>query len=154
MNQTIREVTSDIEKEFGFNTAIARIMELVNLIYELKDKIKDKFLVVYTLRKMCLLLGIFVPHIAEESWRLLGGTDTVFKEKWPQYDPQFIEEEWIEYAILINGKVRSRKRFPRNYPEESLRQEVLADSRIKSLLGGKAPKRFIVVKNRIVNIVV
>ena len=154
LNTTIKSFTEDIERNFQFNTAIARIMELVNLIYELKQKnTVDRNLLLFVLRKMSILLSIFVPHIAEEAHSLLGGKNSVFREKWPVFDGRFLEEDMIEYAILINGKVRSKMKVNKDSDEEEVKTSALNDEKIKKYIEGKEIRKIIVVKKRLVNIV-
>ncbi|MFC1658785.1 class I tRNA ligase family protein, partial [Candidatus Omnitrophota bacterium] len=152
-HQTIKKVTEDIET-FKLNTAIASIMELVNEIYRLADKIPDKEPVKESIKTAILLLSPFVPHITEEMWARSGNEQSILKNKWPVYNPELIREETVAYIIQVNGKVRSKIQVLVDIDEERLRQAVFADERTKSWIAAKTVKKFIVVPNKLVNIVV
>ncbi len=155
LNYTIKEVTQDLEENFRFNTAIAKIMELVNTIYQVKDSQDlDKNLYVEVLKKLSLLLACFAPHIAEEAWSILGGRESVFKQKWPSYSEQILEESEIEYAILVNGRVRSHIKISTNLNSEEIKKIALEDPKIKKILGEKVPKKIILVPQKLINIVI
>ncbi|MEK7376995.1 MAG: leucine--tRNA ligase, partial [Candidatus Margulisiibacteriota bacterium] len=98
LHQTIKGVTEDIER-FSFNTAIAKIMELLN---ELQGSRIDK----KTAEIVLLLLSPFAPHIAEELWKQIGNKESILKQNWPSYDPELIKESEIEIPIQVNGKLK------------------------------------------------
>ena len=145
IHQTIKKVTDDIEKGFHFNTAIASIMELVNEIYARSAPNE-------AVKTVVLLLSPFVPHIAEELWEKLGGKGSVLKANWPSYDEKLLEESVLTIPIQINGKFRSKIEAPPGISEEELKNKVLADEKIKKYIGGATPK-FIIIPNKLVNIV-
>jgi leucyl-tRNA synthetase len=167
-HETIKKVTEDIEKEFQFNTAIAAIMELVNEISRLavsgerlaqKDTTTDnRQPITETLKEaietVVILLSPFVPHIAEEMWEKLGHKESVLKTPWPKYDPAIIRQEIISIVIQVNGKMRSKIDVSGQITEEELKQQVLADEKVKKWIQDKPVKNFIVVAGRLVNIVV
>ncbi|MCM8801047.1 MAG: leucine--tRNA ligase [Candidatus Omnitrophica bacterium] len=148
LHRTIKEVTEDIES-FKFNTAIARIMELVNQLYQVKDT--DIYEAV---RTTVILLSPFVPHLAEEMWQRLGNNKSILKTKWPKYDPSLLKEESITIVIQINGKVRSRIEVPSDITEDKLKELALNDLRIKSWIQDKPIKNIIVVPQKLINIVI
>jgi leucyl-tRNA synthetase len=152
-HQTIKKVTEDIEA-FKFNTAISGIMELVNEIYKLANKISDAEPIKDAIKTVALLLSPFAPHISEEMWEKLGESVSILKEKWPAYNPDIIKEEMVTYVIQVNGRVRSRIKLLTDIDKERLRQGILSDEKIKSWIAGKPIKKFIVVPNKLVNIVV
>ncbi|MCM8795913.1 MAG: leucine--tRNA ligase, partial [Candidatus Omnitrophica bacterium] len=121
MHLTIKEVTQDIES-FKFNTAIARIMELVNEIYQnLNIDVEEE------IKTTVLLLSPFTPHICEEMWQRLGNKESILKAEWPRYDSSFLIEETITLVIQVNGKVRSKIEVPCDITEDKLKKLVLAD---------------------------
>jgi len=154
---TIKEVTQDMEGNFQFNTAISRIMELVNEIYRKIQNPRFKIQIntlTEAIKTVFLLLAPFSPHIAEEAWRILGGKDSIFKEKWPEYEEKYLAEEELELAVIIKGKVRERVKVAADISEEELKNKVLSLEKVKHFLKGESPKKVIYIKNRLVNIVV
>ncbi|ERM91544.1 leucyl-tRNA synthetase [Caldanaerobacter subterraneus subsp. yonseiensis KB-1] len=152
---TIKHVTLDADK-FEFNTAIARIMELVNALYKYENEVEVKNIKFYedVVRDFVKILAPFAPHFSEEMWERLGYEYSVFNQKWPEWDEKALEREMVEIAIQVNGKVRSKAQVPSNATDEELKQIALSDERVKSYLDGKEIKKVIIVKNRLVNIVV
>ncbi|NNG67870.1 leucine--tRNA ligase [Caldanaerobacter subterraneus] len=152
---TIKHVTLDADK-FEFNTAIARIMELVNALYKYENEVEVKNMKFYedVVRDFVKILAPFAPHFSEEMWERLGYEYSVFNQKWPEWDEKALEREMVEIAIQVNGKVRSKAQVPSNATDEELKQIALSDERVKSYLDGKEIKKVIIVKNRLVNIVV
>jgi len=152
---TIKHVTLDADK-FEFNTAIARIMELVNALYKYENEVEVKNMKFYedVVRDFVKILAPFAPHFSEEMWERLGYEYSVFNQKWPEWDEKALERNMIEIAIQVNGKVRSKAQVPSNATDEELKQIALSDERVKSYLDGKEIKKVIIVKNRLVNIVV
>lgn len=155
-HQTIKKVTEDLEENFHFNTAISSAMELVNEIYAVKENygLQDEPVMKNAIESLTLLVSPFVPHIAEEMWELLGHKPSILKESWPKFDKSLIIEEIAEVVIQVNGRIRSRVEVPLDTPEDVLKEKILKDEKVIKHLEGKPVKKFIVVKNKIVNIVV
>ncbi|OIO37722.1 MAG: leucine--tRNA ligase [Candidatus Omnitrophica bacterium CG1_02_49_10] len=152
---TIKKVTNDIEGQFHFNTAISAVMELVNTIYQYKDKIKDGSPVLRdAVEKAVLLLSPFAPHIAEEAWGIFGHKESIFASRWPAYDESLIKTDTVSIAVQINGKVRSRVEVGADLSDEEVREMVLADDKVKKWIEDKSVKKFFVVKNKLANIVI
>ncbi|MDP2927192.1 MAG: leucine--tRNA ligase [Candidatus Omnitrophota bacterium] len=145
LHKTIKKVSTDFS-EFKFNTAIASLMELTNAIYQLGAD-KEVFL------NLVIMLSPIVPHFAEELWQILGNKESIFKGAWPQYDPKLLVEENVELVIQINGKLRSKIEVARDISEDKLKSLVLGDQKVISWLEGRPPKKFIVVPQKLVNIV-
>jgi leucyl-tRNA synthetase len=146
MHQTIKEVTQDIE-DFKFNTAIASLMEFVNTIYQ-SGVDEESFL------NLIILLSPFVPHFSEELWQRCGNKESVVRAKWPKYDPKMLIEETITIVIQVNGKLRSKIEVPSDIPEEKLKELVLADEKLKPWIQNKPIKNFILVPQKLVNLVI
>jgi leucyl-tRNA synthetase len=147
LNQTIKKVGDDIES-FGFNTAISQMMIFINHLS--KQEIRPKSIV----EKFVLVLAPFAPHIAEELWERLGHTDTLAYEPWPEYDKELIKEKEIELVVQVNGKIKDRIVVSTDADEEQIKQKALASEKVKKALDGKEPKKIIVIKSRLVNIVI
>ena len=101
-----------------------------------------------------ILLAPFVPHIAEEMWEKLGNKESVFRAKWPVYDKGALIQDTMELPIQINGKLRSKIEVPSDAAEDEIKELVLKDIVVKKWTEGKEPKKIIVVKGRLVNLVI
>jgi leucyl-tRNA synthetase len=158
-HQTIKKVTDDLEGGFHFNTAISAIMELVNEASDVNAKISDKSddltkCLNEAIEAIVILLSPFVPHIAEEMWQSLGKKNSIFKCKWPEYDKNAIVENILTIPIQVNGKLRSKIEIPAGTDDENLKNLVMADPKVKSWVGEKPIKDFIIIPKKLVNIVV
>ena len=150
----IRGVTEDADK-FQFNTAISRMMELVNALYKYDSDVPQKNLkfMKEVIADLIRLLAPFAPHFAEEMWEQLGYEYSIFNQKWPEWDKNALVKDTIEIAIQVNGTVRSKADVPSNADNSEVEKIALADEKIKPFIDGKEIKKVIVVKNRLVNIV-
>ncbi|MEG6612652.1 leucine--tRNA ligase [Pseudoclostridium thermosuccinogenes] len=150
----IRGVTEDADK-FQFNTAISRMMELVNALYKYDSDVPQKNLkfMKEVIADLIRLLAPFAPHFAEEMWEQLGYEYSIFNQKWPEWDKNALVKDTIEIAIQVNGTVRSKADVPSNADNSEVEKIALADEKIKPFIDGKEIKKVIIVKNRLVNIV-
>jgi leucyl-tRNA synthetase len=146
LHRTIRKVGGDIET-FDFNTAISAMMILVNHLSKQPTRAKS------VVEKFVLILSPFAPHIAEELWARLGHAQTLACEPWPEYDKELIQEKEIELAVQVNGRVKDRITVPADADDEHIKNEALGRARVNAAMGGKAVKKIIVIKPRIVSIV-
>ncbi|MCD6393618.1 MAG: leucine--tRNA ligase [Planctomycetes bacterium] len=147
LHQTIKKVGSDIES-IAFNTAISQMMIFVNHLGRQNVRPKD------AIEKFVLILAPFAPHIAEELWRRLGHTDTLTYEPWPQYDPELIKEKEVELAVQVLGKIKDKIVVAADASEDQIKEKALASQPVQTAMSGKQPKKIIVIKSRLVNIVV
>ena len=152
---TIKKVTEDIEGEFHFNTALSAIMELVNEIYGYiaKGYAKDDIELKKAIEIAVILLAPFLPHIAEEMWEKLGNKKSVFETNWPGYEEHALSQDRITMVIQINGKVKAKIAVSSKAGEDEIKRIVLENPIINKRLEGKTPKKFIIVKGRLVNLV-
>ncbi|MDL2289651.1 leucine--tRNA ligase [Clostridia bacterium OttesenSCG-928-F22] len=154
LHNTILRVTEDLAR-FQFNTAIARLMELVNGLYKyIGNETYDKAFTRQAVEKLILLLSPFAPHFAEENWQVLGMDYSIFNVSWPKHDEKALVKDVVSLGVQVNGKVRGRIDAAQDATEDEIRQAVLADERIKEYIDGKEIVKFIVIKGRLVNIVV
>jgi leucyl-tRNA synthetase len=154
-HQTIKKVTTDIEREFHFNTAIAALMELVNEITSFEHQSdEDRAVFRFAIETVLLLLSPFSPHIAEELWEAIGNKPSIFEQKWPEWDEEAAKEEEIELVIQVNGKLRSKLMIPLGLSDDEIKGRALEEQRIKEIVGGKTIKKVIAVKGKLVNIVI
>ena len=155
IHSTIKEVTRDLEGNFQFNTAISRIMELVNQTYKsLGTGCLRKGLFKEAVDTVFLLLAPFTPHISEEVNEILGNKPSILDRAWPKLKQEYLKVEEVEIAILINGRVRDKLKIDLNWPKKEIEQKALAQDKIKKLLSLKPPKKVIYIEKKIVNIVV
>jgi leucyl-tRNA synthetase len=145
--KTIAGVTDDLEG-MRFNTAISKLMEFVNVFTS--EEVRP----VSAMKTFTLLLAPMAPHLAEELWQLLGGTDTLAYEPWPDYDASLLVDEQLELPVQINGKVKSKIVVANGIGSEELEVAARSDPKMVGLLQGKTIRKVIVVPGKMVNFVV
>jgi leucyl-tRNA synthetase len=101
-----------------------------------------------------LLLAPLAPHLAEELWQRLGHAESLAYAPWPEYDPKLLLSETLEIPVQINGRMRGRIEVPADADEERVIALARADENVFRYLEGKALKRAIYVRGRILNFVV
>jgi leucyl-tRNA synthetase len=160
IHETINRVTTDIENEFHFNTAISAVMELVNALHTFEASSQDRVplderraLLREAIDTLLLLLGPFCPHITEELWQLLGHTQSLFAEPWPQPEVGALAREEVTVVVQVDGKVRSRLTVGVGTAEDRVKTLALADERVQPWLAGRQVARVVVVPGRLVNVV-
>jgi leucyl-tRNA synthetase len=104
--------------------------------------------------KLVLVLSPFVPHISEEMWQKLGFEDSLYYEKWPEYDEAALVLDTVEIAVQINGKVRLKADVANGMSKDELAELMMADERVKELTAGKNVVKVVAVPGKLVNIVV
>jgi len=147
LHKTIKKVTEDIEN-LRFNTAISAMMILVNEMEKQKNILNSQFSILNS------LLAPFAPHIAEELWQQLGRKDSIFLEKWPEYDSKLVKDEEITLIIQINGKLRDQIKAPAGVKEEEAKRLALESKKVIKYMEGKNIQKVIFVKDRLINFVV
>lgn len=154
LNNTIKEVRSDLEA-FAFNTAMARIMELVNAIYKY-DSLQnpDKGFLKNVIITLIKLLAPFAPHSCEEWYERLGNKPSIFSQHYPEFDSSKLVRDEVEMAVQINGKVRGKIVVSASASQDEIKELILKDEYFSKLLDGKTPKKVIIVPKRIANIVI
>lgn len=153
LNNTIKEVRSDLET-FSFNTAMARIMELVNAVYKY-DSIEnpDKGFLKNVLVTLIRLLAPLAPHSCEEWFERMGNKPSIFLQHYPEFDSSKLVKDEVEMAVQINGKLRGKVVVSASASNEQVQKVVFDDEYISKLIDGQTPKKIIVIPKRIVNIV-
>ena len=146
LHKTIKKVNEDIEN-FSFNTSVSQFMICVNELSSLKCHHRD------VLAPLSVLVAPFAPHIAEELWKRLGNTESVTYAPYPVHEDKYLQEDSKEYPVSFNGKVRFKRAYATSMTPAEIEQAILADPQTAEQLQGNAPKKVIVVPNRIINIV-
>jgi leucyl-tRNA synthetase len=132
-----------------FNKAVAALYELVSAI-EKASPSADRSAAI---RALIVLIAPMAPHLAEEAWAALGGDGLIVDQPWPAFDPALLVDEEVTIAVQVNGKLRHTLNAPRGMAREDLQAMALSAEKIAALLGDSAPKKVIVVPDRLVNIV-
>ena len=154
LHRTIADVSGDFEK-FHFNRAVARVREMSNALDELDGKGEGEAWVLREgLETLVRLINPMLPHISEELWAKLGHAAPLSETPWPKADPALLVETTVTVAVQVNGKLRATITLPRDVANKDAEALALADPNVGRALGGKAPKKVIVVPNKIVNVVV
>jgi leucyl-tRNA synthetase len=153
LHQTLRQITDDFEGRWHFNTSIAALMGLLNVLTDLEKDLSAPA-IAEIMEKLTLMLEPFAPYLAEELWEEQGRSGPVFHQAWPQYDPELAREDEAEVVIQVNGKLRGRVNVAFGTPREALEKLALGDTKVRPLLDGKQVVKVIVVPDKLVNIVV
>ena len=147
LHKTIKKITEDIER-FSFNTSVSNFMICVNELTEVKC---NKRLI---LEPLLILVSPYAPHISEELWNRIGHKESISLEKFPICQEEFLINDSFNYPISFNGKMRLNIELPANLTIEEIEKEVMNRADVKKYLEDKAPKKIIIVPNKIVNIVI
>ncbi|MCL6499730.1 MAG: class I tRNA ligase family protein, partial [Firmicutes bacterium] len=151
-HRTIRKVTEDFER-FGFNTALAALMELTNHLYRVRERLVGSPAWEEALRSLILMLAPVAPHLAEELWERIGGPYSVHTQAWPTYDPELARTPEVTLVVQVDGRVRDRLTVPEDLPEAEARALALASERVRQHLNGRVVKDVVYVPGKVVNLV-
>ena len=147
LHQTIKKVEADIEN-LKFNTAISALMVFNNAALK-KGKVTRQ-----TAETFAKILSPFAPHLGEELWSILGHENSLAYLPWPEVDEKLLTEKSFEYPVSFNGKMRFRIELPLNMPQPEIEEAVLADPKAQKWIEGKTIRKFILVPQKIINVVV
>jgi leucyl-tRNA synthetase len=147
LHRMVAKVTADIES-LSFNTAIARMMEFVNVFTPLDRRPRA------VLEPFVKVLSPFAPHLAEELWEVLGLPAPVSLAAWPEVDERYLKDDTIEVPVQIQGKLRGRITIAADADADAMLAMATADPRIAELLAGKTIVKTVAVPGRMVNFVV
>ena len=149
VHQTIRQVTDQLPK-LGYNTAIAALMECLNVI-----RSGGRSAARAEVEPLIVMVAPFAPHMAEELWERLGHEGSIFDGgNWPDFDPEKAVESTVEIAIQVNGKRRAAIQMPKDAEEAIVVAAARADENVRRHLEGVQERRVIYVPGRLVNFVV
>jgi leucyl-tRNA synthetase len=148
LHKTIAGIADDIEA-LSFNKAVAKIYELANAI----EKAAPSASRTQAARTLVRLVAPMVPHVAEEAWQRLGEVGLVADAAWPKADPALLIDDEVTIAVQVNGKLRDTLTAPKGAPRDTIETMALGSEKIIRALEGKAPRKVIVVPDRLVNLV-
>lgn len=148
LHQTIAGVAADIEA-LQFNKAVAKLYELVNAI----ERAQPSASRTSAIRTLARIVAPMVPHIAEEAWAAMGHDGLIADAPWPEVDPALLVDDEVTIAVQVNGKLRDTVRVAKGLARAELEAMTLANPKVQAQLDGAAPKKVIVVPDRLVNVV-
>ncbi|MET0464781.1 MAG: class I tRNA ligase family protein [Chitinophagaceae bacterium] len=147
LHKAIKQIEEATER-FSFNTGVSGFMIAVNELNELKCHKKD------ILQPLLILLTPYAPHVAEELWQLLGNDGSILNAPYPVFEEKYVKESSKEYPVSINGKLRTTMNISLDATSEEVEKMALANDIVQKWLEGKAPKKIIFVKGKMVNVVI
>lgn len=148
LNYCIKRVTEDLEV-FSFNTALARIMELVNVMYKVSGV---GGLMFDSAERLIRVMAPFAPHFAEEMHERMGFKPTVFDFEYPKCDESKLVKDEVEIVVQVNSKIRGKMMISSELTEEEIKSGAVKEAKEKGYIATE-PKKVIVVKGRLVNII-
>ncbi len=153
LHQTLQKITEDFETRWHFNTCIAGVMELMNVLIEEEANIGGAAMG-DIIEKLALLLAPFAPYLSQEIWEELGREGPVFRQSWPAFDPELAKEEGAEVVVQVNGKLRTRIFAAFGTSKEELEARAMSDEKVRPFVEGKQIVKVVVVPDKLINIVV
>lgn len=147
LHKTIRQIEEATER-FSFNTGVSGFMIAVNELNDLDCHKKE------ILQPLLILLTPYAPHIAEELWKQLGNEGSVLDAAFPVFEEKYVKESSKEYPVSVNGKLRTTMNISLEATPAEVEKLALENEVVQKWLEGKAPKKIIFVKGKMVNVVV
>jgi leucyl-tRNA synthetase len=148
LNKLNKKIGKDLE-EMKFNTSVAAFMEFLNSASDDKQNLSKD-----ALEYFLILFSPFAPHICEELWKELGHKKSITLEKWPQYDPKLIKEDFISLVIQVNGRVKGSVEAKADITQAEAEELAISQEKIKNWVEGKEIKKVIFVPGKLINIVI
>ncbi len=154
----IKTVTEDIDHRMSLNTAIARIMELVNEMYKFVGDggIDESDFPVFkeAAEAVILMLSPFTPHMSEELWQLTGHEGLAQEQSWMSYNAEYLVADTIKVTVQVNGKVRGTVEVPAEADEDTVWNAARQDEQITRWLDGMQVVKKIYIAGKLLNIVI
>ncbi|MCG9900749.1 MAG: leucine--tRNA ligase [Hydrotalea sp.] len=147
LHKAIQKITQDTER-FSFNTAVSAFMVAVNELTDMGCRKKE------VLSPLLVLLSPYAPHIAQELWSALGQESNVIDASFPICDTSWLTESEKAYPVSVNGKLRTTISFSIEAELAEIEPVILSNEVIQKWLEGKAPKKIIFVKGKMINVVI
>lgn len=152
IHQAIGKITEDIER-FHMNTVISTLMECLNNLLdywkEHPNRISSE-----SIEEYIKLTAPIAPHIAEELWHILGHEESIFSQRWPEFNPDFVKKDTMLIVVQVNGKLRDKLTVPVESDKEFIEKKALASEKVKPYLDNGEVKKVIYIPGRIINLVV
>jgi len=153
LNHTIKKVGDDIDS-ISFNTAVAALMEFLNILTARSEKEDSSELYYYSLIKFIQLIAPIAPHFAEEFWSKLGYEDSIFNSTWPSCNENDLVKDTITMVVQINGRLRSSYNVAKDVSKEVFIEKAMTDEKVTKYIDGKEVKKKIFVPGKLLNLVV
>jgi leucyl-tRNA synthetase len=154
VHKTVAACGEDLE-QFRFNRGVARIYELANGLGAFSAKADgDTWALREGIEYLVRMIAPMMPHLGEELWSQLGHSRFLVDEPWPSAEAELVSDAQATLAVQVNGKKRATITLPVDAAEDQARSAALAEPLVQRAMDGKAARKVIVVKNRIVNVVV
>ena len=151
----LKKVGDDFGRRHSFNTAIATMMELNNLVSRYADTSKQAMTVKQeAVEIMIKCLSPVMPHVCHHLWFLLGGKNAVVDSQWPEVDESALIQERVQIIAQVNGKLRAKIMAPLDSDNQAVQEIALSDEKIVKFTMDKQIIKVIVVPNKLINIVV
>ena len=155
IHSTLKKVTGELSEKFGFNTAIAALMELINEMYKYKElDTRNDGIIKEGIETIITILAPFTPHMGEELWEMIGKEGSIFDISWPEYDEKALVKDEVEIVVQVNGKVRAKLSIDANMSKEDMEKTALENEKVKVAIDGKNVVKVVAVPKKLVNIVV
>jgi leucyl-tRNA synthetase len=154
-HHAIREVTNDLD-QFKFNTAVSRVMELVNRLYAYTANpgSADLPFLKSVLESLTLILGPIAPHMAEELWTMLGQKESVFNQPWAVWNDDILRLDQVTVVVQVNGKLVEKLSVSRGSTQEAVLSLAAVEPKVKRHLIGREVRKVVFVQDKILNLVV
>ena len=153
IHRTIVDVSADFDA-FRFNRAVARVRELTNSLANLDGDGADRaWARRFGFETTAQLIAPVMPHLAEELWSILGHKVLLSDTDWPRADEAYLSKESVTIAVQVNGKLRGTIDLPVDVEKQIAEERALALENVARATGGAAPRKVIVVPNKVINVV-
>ncbi|TVT83779.1 leucine--tRNA ligase [Pseudomonas sp. H3(2019)] len=154
IHQAIKQASHDVGQNHKFNTAIAQVMTLMNVLEKAAQGTEqDRALIHEGLETVTLLLAPITPHISHELWHRLGHADPVIDAGWPVLDDSALVQDSLQLVIQVNGKLRGQIEMPASASREEVEAAARANENVLRFVDGLTIRKVIVVPGKLVNIV-
>ncbi|MEO6396334.1 MAG: leucine--tRNA ligase [Devosia sp.] len=158
-HRTVKAVGDNIEG-LRFNSAVAQIYELTNALTKFAATLETVPSTAgaaelrASIETLIVLIAPMMPHLGESAWQALGKPGLAADARWPAVDADLLVDDTVAIAVQVNGKLRGELTLPKAAARELVEKEALSLEAVARMLDGKAPKKIIIVPDRIVNVVV
>ncbi len=155
IHETIQDVTRDLDGDAQMNTAIARLMELLNTLYsvDIQNGAAERSVLHEGLHVTSMLLSPFAPHLSQHLWSSLGEEGLVLNVGWPKIDQSALLRDVVPFIVQVNGKLRATLMLPPATTEAELKEQALQDEKVTRVLEGLQIRKIVHVPGKLLNFV-